>query len=66
MKIMFSIVTHEDGTPLTTEELLDMEEEFHNKIIEKYKSEELPTAILQYLERRKTYIEKMRAELKRK
>ena len=36
MKIMFSIIMHKDGTPVTTKEWFDMEENFDRKMLQKY------------------------------
>ena len=65
MKIMFSIIMHEDGTPVTMKEWFDMEEYFDCKMLERYRAGKLKisSAVFQYyLERRKSFRKKMRVE----
>lgn len=61
MMVMFSIITQENGQPLTMDELFRMDEEFDNNLLKKYSSEELKL-LLYYLERRRNFRESYRGK----
>ncbi len=57
----FSELLHEDGTPMTMEELFRMDEEFEKMLLKKYKPAEIKL-FLYYLERKRDFRASYRLE----